>query len=89
MTPDTSSSTIDRQQALAIANERYRDQDDLILLAVDTSKLKAPLVYDKTANKDSTYPHIYGPLNTNAVRYTAPLQKIGGIFNIKTTSADT
>jgi len=45
--------------------------DPLVLLVIDTEKLTAPWQEDVVG--DTTYPHIYGPLNVGAVVATVPL----------------
>ena len=45
--------------------------DPLVLLVIDTARLTAPWQEDVVG--DTTYPHIYGPLNIGAVVTTVPL----------------
>lgn len=47
----------------------------LVLLAIDTDKLTSPWREEPVG--DTTYPHIYGPLNPSAVIRTIPLGKPG------------
>lgn len=50
---------------LQVANLFYRsDPREYLVLAIDTGRLASELRYD---DKDEIYPHIYGPLNTDAV----------------------
>jgi uncharacterized protein (DUF952 family) len=49
------------------ANERFRGQTDLLLLCIDPTRLVAPLVYEDCYQAGMAFPHIYGPLNTDAV----------------------
>lgn len=58
-------STLD--QVLLPANERYTGQSDLILLTIDPTKLTAKLVYEDCYESGEQFPHIYGPLNLDAV----------------------
>jgi uncharacterized protein (DUF952 family) len=46
----------------------YKDKADLVLLTVDTEKLTDPslLIFEDTAGH-GTFPHLYGPLNLDAV----------------------
>lgn len=44
----------------------YADQDDLVILTLDTDKLAARLVAEPSTGGE-IYPHIYGPLNMTAV----------------------
>lgn len=47
----------------------------LLLLVIDTDRLTSPVVVEAVpdADVDETFPHIYGPLNTDAVVNTVPL----------------
>lgn len=50
---------------LQVANLFYRsDAREYLVLVVDTGRLASELRYD---DEDEIYPHIYGPLNTDAV----------------------
>ena len=66
-----------RMQVLAVANDFYRGQSDLLLLCIDEGRLCAelrweapahpnPLVVDRVSG-DSLFPHLYGLLNLDAV----------------------
>ena len=65
------------EQALAVANNFYRCQADLLLLGIDESKLSAELRWEAPAHPgpeganhtidNSAFPHIYGDLNLEAV----------------------
>jgi uncharacterized protein (DUF952 family) len=57
-------STID--QVLEIANSRFLGRTDLVLLQIDESKVKPELKYELAKN-GKEYPHIFGPLNIDAV----------------------
>lgn len=47
--------------------------EPLVLLVIDTEKLTSPLQEDVVG--DTTYPHIYGPLNPSAVVTAVPLDQ--------------
>jgi uncharacterized protein (DUF952 family) len=53
------------KQLLVSANKFYRGKADLLVVAINEKRLDAPLKFE-TANNDS-YPHLYGPLNVDAV----------------------
>ena len=53
------------QQVAGVANARFVGRGDLILLCIDAEKVRAPIRYEP-ADGD-LYPHIYGPLNIDAV----------------------
>ena len=52
-------------QILATANRYYQGKAGLVLLAVDGAKLTSPLKWDPSEGQ--LFPHIYGPLNLEAV----------------------
>jgi len=54
-------------QFIRVANIRFRGQAGLVLLSIDTEKLKAPIVYENLEGGQELFPHIYGELNLDAV----------------------
>jgi uncharacterized protein (DUF952 family) len=56
-----------RQQVVPVANRFYHSQSGLVLLAVDTGRLNSKLVWENLEGGHEQYPHIYGPLNLDAV----------------------
>ena len=56
----------DEAQALAVAGRLYSGQAGMLVLEVDTGKLSAPLKHEASRSGE-IYPHIYGPLNADAV----------------------
>ena len=64
---------------LAVANMFYRgDERDYLVLELDTTRITAELRYD---DDERVYPHIYGPLNTDAVTGTlAVIREPDGTF---------
>lgn len=55
-----------RDQVLHVANTLFHGQPGLVLLAVDPARLGAPLRYEE-AHPGEYFPHLYGPLNLDAV----------------------
>lgn len=62
------------RQAVNVANAFYKGRADLVLLAVDESKLTAELKWEAPAgppagniSQSDLFPHLYGPLNLSAV----------------------
>ena len=62
-----------RSQVIPVANAFFKGNTGLILLEIDPRRLKSPLKYEEPQPKisgfkdDETFPHIYGPINTDAV----------------------
>ena len=54
------------QQIIKVANAVYRAQRGLVLLYIATNRVQSEIKYE-SAGSEEPYPHIYGPLNTNAV----------------------
>lgn len=59
-------------QVALVANAYYRGVPDLILLTIDTERVGSPIRYEPVPGQDLPYPHIYGPLNADAVIATRP-----------------
>lgn len=62
-------------QVSGVANRFYADAEDLLVLLIDPERLTAPLRYDPVPGADEPFPHIYGPLNLDAVVGTAELSR--------------
>ena len=60
------------EQVLGPANAFYHGQQGLILLLIDEARLAARLVYEDTHGAGTDFPHIYGPLNLDAVTGIVP-----------------
>lgn len=54
-------------QLLGVANSLYRGRHDLVLLVIDVARLTAPVRYEDCYASGQAYPHLYGPLNLEAV----------------------
>jgi uncharacterized protein (DUF952 family) len=52
-------------QILAVANRFYRGQTGLALLWIDPEKVRAEIRWEAADGEE--FPHIYGPLNLDAV----------------------
>lgn len=59
------------RQVATVANSYYPGQHGLVLLCINASKLQSELRYEApdgpAVEGESAFPHIYGPLNTDAV----------------------
>ena len=68
------------EQIVGVANRFYRGFPDLVLLAIDESRLSVPLLWEAPAHPDGSapsahepqFPHVYGPITLEAVVDTAP-----------------
>lgn len=59
------------QQIVWVANQFYKGQSGLMLLCIDPSQLTAELRYDEVPGH-GTFPHLYGPMNLDAVTQVLP-----------------
>jgi pimeloyl-ACP methyl ester carboxylesterase/uncharacterized protein (DUF952 family) len=58
---------------LQTGNRYYKDEPrDYLLVVIDTTKVQAPIVYEDPAR---IFPHIYGPLNRDAIVATLPVPR--------------
>ena len=62
----------DPQQVIGVANTRFHGRDDLILLHIAASKLFAEGRYETLEGGKELFPHIYGPINLDAVVRATP-----------------
>lgn len=63
-------------QTIDMVNRHFTDRDDVVLLLVDAEKVKSPIKYESAlSGRSGTFPHIYGPLNADAVDTTIELEK--------------
>ena len=56
----------DEAQLLAVANRLFAGRTDLLVLDVETERIHASVKHEASRSGE-IYPHIYGPLNTDAV----------------------
>ena len=84
-------------QLLGVANSFYINQEDLVILVVDSARLSAELKYEApdhpaaaaarstVPSGDQRFPHLYGPLNFEAVVKVIDLpHAAGGKFDLPT-----
>ena len=62
----------DEPQTLRVAQRLYPNQAGLIVLDLDTARLKAEIKHEPSRTGE-IYPHIYGPINLDAVTRIRPL----------------
>lgn len=61
-------------QVNGVANRYYRGiSDELLVLVIDTARVRAEIRYEDVPGADAPFPHIYGPLNADAVTAARPL----------------
>lgn len=63
-----------QQEQVAGVLERYfTGKKDLVKLVIDTEKLTSKYVFDWSPSTQDTFPHIYGPINLDAINEVLPL----------------
>jgi len=50
-----------------VLTDWFKDTMDLLILEIDTDALQAELVHENLEGGKELFPHIYGPLNLEAV----------------------
>ncbi len=71
------------EQVLAPANRLYQGEVGLVLLCIDPEEVDAPIVYEDIYHHGDKFPHIYGPLNINAVQRTVDFPpNMDGTFSL-------
>jgi glutathione S-transferase len=61
-------------QVAGVANFVYRGVPELVLLVIDPSRVRSRIQYDAVPDEPAPYPHIYGPLNADAVVEVRPFE---------------
>ena len=61
------------EQVKETAAKHFAGQRDLVLLAVDSSQLVSSELKWEVSRGGALFPHLYGPLDLNAVRWAKPL----------------
>ena len=53
----------------------YAGHNDLILVAVDVNALGAALKWEYSSSRGEDFPHLYGPLSCDAMKWARPITK--------------
>ena len=61
-------------QVAGSANRFFADQTDVLVLEIDPDRLTSPL-RDEPGGAGELYPHVYGPINRDAVVAVHPLRR--------------
>jgi uncharacterized protein (DUF952 family) len=54
-------------QVAGVLERYFAGQTDLLKLVIDTDKLTSKYVFDWSPSTQDTFPHVYGPINIDAV----------------------
>ncbi|MBC7867047.1 MAG: DUF952 domain-containing protein [Gloeobacteraceae cyanobacterium ES-bin-316] len=55
------------EQVRPVLERYYKNETDLLLLHIEESLLTAPLKYELAPSVNEMFPHIFGPINLQAV----------------------
>ena len=67
-------------QVAEVANVRFRGREDLVLLWIDPQRVRAEIKYEDASDGSGTFPHIYGPLDIDAVARVTAYRERDGAF---------
>ena len=62
------------EQVLQVANGILPGRDDLVLLEIEEGKVIPKIIYENLEGGDKLFPHIYGPLNEDAIIAIHPFE---------------
>lgn len=70
-------------QVLEVANTFYPDRDDLVLIIIDPQRVRTDILWEDPSGshppgksgETDVFPHIYGPLNLDAVSRVLNLER--------------
>jgi uncharacterized protein (DUF952 family) len=57
----------DDKQVAGVLQRYFAGKASLVKLSIDTDKLQSRFIYEWSPSTADTFPHIYGPVNTDAV----------------------
>ena len=63
------------QQLVATANRHFAHLSSVLLLKIDCDHLRPRIVWEKSPHSETPFPHLYGPLNVDAVVATSPWKR--------------
>ena len=54
----------------------YEGRTGLVVLRIDSERLKPPLIWENPHERWKLFPHVYGPINPEAVVDVVPLEEV-------------
>ena len=57
----------EKEQVHASLDRYFKDQSQILVLSIEPSKLQSKLQYDFSTSVNQEFPHVYGPINIDAV----------------------
>jgi uncharacterized protein (DUF952 family) len=65
------------------ADRVFKGSGDLLVLEVATAQLTSPLKWEQATDVGDEFPHIYGPLNADAVTGTRQLDETADGYRLR------
>jgi uncharacterized protein (DUF952 family) len=62
-------------QVAAVLDRYYKNETNLVLLHIDETKLSSPLKFELAPSVNELFPHIFGPINLEAVVNVVPINE--------------
>jgi uncharacterized protein (DUF952 family) len=59
-------------QLVAVGNRYYRGHSNLVVLCIDTTRLRPQVKHEPATGREELFPHIYGSLHCDAVVGVVP-----------------
>lgn len=63
----------DDEQVTGVLQRYFAGRTQLVKLVIDTEKLSSRFIYEWSPSTADTFPHIYGPINVDAVTAIIPV----------------
>ena len=65
-------------QLVGVISRYFHGQTNLVVLRTEPERLISPVRWESPPGSTETFPHVYGPLNLDAVVAVVPLEDIRG-----------
>jgi uncharacterized protein (DUF952 family) len=63
----------EERQVRDVLTRHFEGRTSLLRLTIDSGKLSSPLIYDWSPSMEDTFPHVYGPIEAEAVIAVDPI----------------
>lgn len=63
----------DDEQVKGVLERYFKGKSALVKLVIDTARLTSPFIYEWSPSTADTFPHVYGPINLDAVTAAIPI----------------